>query len=331
MLRRATLIAAAILATAHQSRADAIADCSQSRNTGLRVKACTEVALDRTADAETRATALRHRAAANVELRIYDKALADLTEALKLKPDYGLALLARGQVKLSMKDVPGALPDLDQAVRLMPTSAAAYNARGYAHLTKGYLDNAQADFTQAIALDPRSASARNNRGLTYRRKQQLGEAIADYTEALRINPSYALAYANRAHAYEAWGKPQEAAADYARAAELDPALRTARSGARQAGTEKRIAQAAGISASRGKVIAEKNCAWCHGIGATGISQNPRAPEFRALYLRHPLESLREPLSRRIATPHAEMPTFTLADDEVDSIIAYINSITPRGR
>jgi len=44
--------------------------------------------------------------------------------------------------------------------------------------------------------------------------------------------------------------------------------------------------------------------------------------------RHPILALREPLSRGIARPHDEMPKFELSDTEVDTIIAYINSLAP---
>ena len=45
-------------------------------------------------------------------------------------------------------------------------------------------------------------------------------------------------------------------------------------------------------------------------------------------MRHPIQALREPLTRGIARPHDEMPRFQLSDDETDTIIAYINSLNP---
>ena len=54
-----------------------------------------------------------------------------------------------------------------------------------------------------------------------------------------------------------------------------------------------------------------------------------APAFRVLQQRHPVLTLREPLSRGIAAPHDEMPKFALADADVDKIVAYINSLPAR--
>ena len=78
--------------------------------------------------------------------------------------------------------------------------------------------------------------------------------------------------------------------------------------------------------ARGKALAQKNCAWCHAIGKTGDSPNPRAPAWRHLHKRHPILALRDPLTRGIARPHDEMPNFKLTDEEVDTIVAYINSL-----
>ena len=42
--------------------------------------------------------------------------------------------------------------------------------------------------------------------------------------------------------------------------------------------------------------------------------------------RHPVLALRTPLSRGIAAPHDEMPSFQLTDAEIAKIIAYIHSL-----
>jgi mono/diheme cytochrome c family protein len=57
------------------------------------------------------------------------------------------------------------------------------------------------------------------------------------------------------------------------------------------------------------------------------ARNKKAPEFRNLHARHPNLALREPLSRGIAAPHDEMPKFALSGPQIDTIIAYINSLS----
>ena len=85
-------------------------------------------------------------------------------------------------------------------------------------------------------------------------------------------------------------------------------------------TEKRVQE--------GKALVEQNCSGCHAVGVKGESPNKKAPEFRNLHERHPNLALREPLSRGIAATHDEMPKFALSGPQIDTIVAYINSLRP---
>jgi tetratricopeptide (TPR) repeat protein len=198
--------------------------------------------------------------------------------------------------------------------------------RGHALMVKGLFDLAIADFNEAILLNPRSASANNHRGLAWRKKGDAQRAIDDYTAAIALNPVYALAYSNRGHAHEAMGHREAAIRDFSRALLLDSSITSASerlkaldAGATLVGQSERLA-------TEGKDIAERICAFCHAIGPTGHSPNAKAPPFRTLAERHPELSLREPLSRGIAAPHEAMPKFEMTVEEVDSLIAYINSL-----
>ena len=155
----------------------------------------------------------------------------------------------------------------------------------------------------------------------------LEKAIADYSAAIQLNPVYALAYNNRGYVYEARGDKRAAAADFRRALALDPALVGAKNGLKRLGEPEAVAAESDKLIAQGKVLAEKNCAWCHAIGPTGDSPNSRAPRWRDLSNRHPVLALREPLTRGIARPHDEMPKFELSDQEIDTIVAYINSLS----
>ena len=75
----------------------------------------------------------------------------------------------------------------------------------------------------------------------------------------------------------------------------------------------------------GKALVEDKCSRCHAVGLVGDSPNPRSPPFRKLFERHPGLALHDPLSRGIAAPHEDMPRFELNDQQIDRIIAYVNS------
>jgi cytochrome c len=81
--------------------------------------------------------------------------------------------------------------------------------------------------------------------------------------------------------------------------------------------------------ARGEAIVRGSCAMCHAVGATGDSPNPRAPHFRDLHDRYPIEYLTEALAEGIMVGHSEMPQFRFSPREVDDIIAYLESIQTR--
>lgn len=77
---------------------------------------------------------------------------------------------------------------------------------------------------------------------------------------------------------------------------------------------------------RGHNFAQANCAQCHAIGHTGQSPLPKAPPFRSLHLRYPVEYLRESLAEGIRTAHPAMPQFELDVEQIESLIAYLKTL-----
>jgi mono/diheme cytochrome c family protein len=78
--------------------------------------------------------------------------------------------------------------------------------------------------------------------------------------------------------------------------------------------------------AEGRMLAEIHCASCHAIGATGRSKHPEAPPFRTLSRNYPVDALAEPLAEGIMVGHPEMPEFRFRAEDVDSMIAYLESI-----
>ena len=77
---------------------------------------------------------------------------------------------------------------------------------------------------------------------------------------------------------------------------------------------------------RGRTLLDANCAACHAIGKTGESPLAKAPLFRRLGKKYPLENLSEALAEGIMTAHPAMPQFVFAPSDIDSILAYLNAI-----
>ena len=76
----------------------------------------------------------------------------------------------------------------------------------------------------------------------------------------------------------------------------------------------------------GRALVEANCARCHAVDREGVSPLAAAPPFRMLGRRYPITDLQEALGEGIITAHPAMPEFVFEPDEIDSVIAYIQSI-----
>ena len=82
---------------------------------------------------------------------------------------------------------------------------------------------------------------------------------------------------------------------------------------------------------QGGRLAEKYCARCHAVGATGVSRHPAAPPFRVIAARGHVDDLQEALAEGITVGHRDMPEFQFPPDEIVSFLAYLKSLAPGRR
>ena len=144
----------------------------------------------------------------------YKGAIADYTQAIRLKPDYVEAYCNRGAAKDNLGQHLAAIADYDTAIRLKPDYVKAYYNRGDAKDDLGQHLAAIADYDAAIRLKPDDADAYYNRGIMRASLGQHLAAIADYDTAIRLKPDYASAYVNRGAAKGVLGQHRAAIADY---------------------------------------------------------------------------------------------------------------------
>jgi len=76
----------------------------------------------------------------------------------------------------------------------------------------------------------------------------------------------------------------------------------------------------------GKTILSDNCSACHAVSVNDESMHLDAPPFRSLSASYPVEQLAEALVEGIMTGHADMPEFAFSVEEVDAILAWLESI-----
>ena len=109
--------------------------------------------------------------------------------------------LKRGEDLSGAREYDRAIADYSTAIRLKPDYAEAYNDRGFAYYLKGDPEHAIADYTRAIELRPDYPKAYNSRGVVYMAHGYGREkAVADFDRAIALKPDFRYAYVNRANA-----------------------------------------------------------------------------------------------------------------------------------
>ncbi len=128
-----------------------------------------------------------------------------------------VAFANRGHAYKSKGQWDRAIADYSEAIRLKPDDAQIFNNRGNAHYYNGQLDRAIEDYDEAVRLQPDLAEAFGNRGNVYRKKGRFDRAIEEYGKALHVQPDNAQVFADRGLAYEKKGESVQALRDFEKA------------------------------------------------------------------------------------------------------------------
>lgn len=79
----------------------------------------------------------------------------------------------------------------------------------------------------------------------------------------------------------------------------------------------------------GRRIVEFQCVSCHAVRSSDKSHNPKAPALRTLAERYPVAGLKEAFALGIMVGHPNMPEFRFSPDQIEAILAYLESIQTR--
>jgi tetratricopeptide (TPR) repeat protein len=109
--------------------------------------------------------------------------------------------LKRGENFSGVHQYDRAIADYTTAIQLKPDYAEAYNDRGFAYYLKGDAERAIADYTRAIELRPNYPKAYNSRGVVYMAHGYgAAKSVPDFDRAIALKPDFRYAYINRANA-----------------------------------------------------------------------------------------------------------------------------------
>lgn len=173
------------------------------------------------APVDARAAEARWRAGRDfIYAHQYVKAIAELNEAVRLKPDYAEAFNARGFARLLMKEYTSAIADFDTALRISPRYANAMHNREVALKAAGEEKMRQAGARQAAPAAPSASSSLESAAARYLHARELinarqyAQAIDEFSRAIQLRPDYPQAYNARGFAWLLMGEYSRAIADF---------------------------------------------------------------------------------------------------------------------
>jgi mono/diheme cytochrome c family protein len=78
---------------------------------------------------------------------------------------------------------------------------------------------------------------------------------------------------------------------------------------------------------RGEKLAQVNCGPCHAIGKQGDSPNVKAPPFRDISKKYPVNDLEEALAEGIMVGHTpDMPQWRASPAQIEDLLAFLESV-----
>ena len=134
-------------------RADALAkhDCF-ANEAMMRIRGCTKLLESNNLDPATRSTAYATRALGLSVTGRYSEAIADYDRALRIIPDYPVALNNRAWALFKLGRISEAAPDVERSLQLDPTSPHAYDTRAHIRQHQGRTNAAFDDYQCAMRL-----------------------------------------------------------------------------------------------------------------------------------------------------------------------------------
>lgn len=79
-----------------------------------------------------------------------------------------------------------------------------------------------------------------------------------------------------------------------------------------------------MAVERGEALSRQVCALCHLVDDAGTGASDAVPTFHAIANEPDMTEAR--IRGFIYAPHPQMPTLQLAENEIDDIVAYIESL-----
>lgn len=157
------------------------------------------------------------------QLGNYSNALAIITQAIEVKPNYYEALVVRASLIYPLfNNYQGIIQDWTKVLKINPANHEAYNNRGYTFSLIGAHTEAIKDYTFALMIDNGSAVTYLNRGISFHHIDECKKAISDFNSVIEIDSCNADAFNNRGLVYTSLQENCRAIYDFDIALKLNP-------------------------------------------------------------------------------------------------------------
>lgn len=157
--------------------------------------------------------AYTQRGFAYIELKKYDSAVNDFSEALKLNPKQNAAYFGRGLSLYETGQYDKAKEDLSAFIKKDSNFAMAYNYLAAISFLEHNYEQALTYYSRVAKLDSTFKDVYTNMGMMLHNMGDINGAIINYTKSIRIRPT-ASAYNNRGAAEMNLHNYQSAKADF---------------------------------------------------------------------------------------------------------------------
>ena len=132
--------------------------------------------------------------------------------ALRLNPDYWIALENLGNAYRQQKRWDEARAALERAVTARPQEPEANYSLAMVYAQTEDTERASQYLQKALTLRPAYPEALNNLGVLYLRTRRRDDAVAKFEECIRVAPGFDQSYLNLARVYSLEGEPEKARA-----------------------------------------------------------------------------------------------------------------------
>lgn len=150
-------------------------------------------------------------------------AIEQLSETLRLKPNYIPAYIVLGVAYARQNKMDEAIAYLTRAERMNPNLADVQVSLGILYQQQGDAEKANRFFKKTLEIEPQNATAHKYLGNLMAARGELDAAGIHYAEALRIKPGDASVHYNLGLIMEKQGKNEKAIEQFRAALKIEPA------------------------------------------------------------------------------------------------------------